>query len=531
MHDATGSMASPNFLVFLTDQQRADHLGCYGNTVLATPSIDGLARRGVVMDRFYVASPVCMPNRAALMTGRMSSAAGVRMNGVPLPRTARTCVDALREAGWRTALIGKCHLQNMTDAVPGWQRDPLQRALREATTELRVGPEYQQESLERWCDPEHRVRLPYYGFDHVELCLEHGDLVGGDYARWLAARGIDQRALTGPDRPGALDAMIAPQAWRTGLAEDDYPTAFVRDRTNAWLARYAAGARDRPFYLQCSFPDPHHPFTPPGRWFDAYRPEDVDLPTTCARPALDAAPLLRTLHEERAAGRRPAGSSRVMAVSVDEARQAIALNYGAIGMIDAAVGRVLAQLRDLGLEQSTVVLFLSDHGDFMGDHGLLLKGGLHYRSVVRMPFIWADSQGPAGVRRDQLASAIDVAPTILARAALPRWHGIHGLDLAPAFASAARLRDDVLIEEEGHRPLPGSDALPKLRTLVTRRHRLSLRASESWGELYDLDMDPSERRNLWSDPASTDVRAELTLRLAERMAQCADDCPRPARMA
>src|SRR5216683_10056 len=105
----------PNFLLFITDQHRADFLGCYGHPVLRTPHIDSIATRGTAFDRFYVASPVCMPNRSSLMTGRMPSVHGVRCNGLPLPLHANTFVDALRAAGYATALVGRSHLQNFGD--------------------------------------------------------------------------------------------------------------------------------------------------------------------------------------------------------------------------------------------------------------------------------------------------------------------------------------------------------------------------------------------------------------------------------
>src|SRR6185369_16472412 len=109
------SPSRPNFLFIVTDQHRADHLGCYGNPIVRTPNIDGLAAKGVCFDNFYVASPICMPNRATLMTGRMPSVHGVRHNGIPLSLAATTFADQLRLAGYRTSLVGKSHLQNMTD--------------------------------------------------------------------------------------------------------------------------------------------------------------------------------------------------------------------------------------------------------------------------------------------------------------------------------------------------------------------------------------------------------------------------------
>src|SRR3984893_3048104 len=120
----------PNFLLFITDQHRADFLGCYGHPVLRTPHIDSIAARGTAFDRFYVASPVCMPNRASLMTGRMPSVHGVRSNGIPLSMNAVTFVELLRDAGYRTALIGKSHLQNFTSWPPLVQPPPAREGYR-----------------------------------------------------------------------------------------------------------------------------------------------------------------------------------------------------------------------------------------------------------------------------------------------------------------------------------------------------------------------------------------------------------------
>src|SRR3970040_667501 len=107
-----------NFLFIITDQQRADHLGCYGNAVVQTPNIDGIAKSGTRFDRLYVATPICMPNRAPLMTGRMPSLHGARQNGIPLSLTATTFVEIMRAAGYHTALIGKCHLQSISANPP-----------------------------------------------------------------------------------------------------------------------------------------------------------------------------------------------------------------------------------------------------------------------------------------------------------------------------------------------------------------------------------------------------------------------------
>jgi len=138
----------PNFILFVTDQQRADHLGCYGHPVLRTSAIDGLARRGVRYDACYVASPVCMPNRASLMTGRMPSVHGVRMNGIPLSTDQVTFVELLRDAGYRTALVGKSHLQNFTGHPPYEAEPPVRSGFHRADGVLAPAPGFGEHNAE-----------------------------------------------------------------------------------------------------------------------------------------------------------------------------------------------------------------------------------------------------------------------------------------------------------------------------------------------------------------------------------------------
>src|SRR5215217_7089875 len=387
----------PNFLFFITDQLRADHLGCYGNRIIRTPAVDSMAARGVAFDRFYVASPVCQPNRATLMTGRMPSLHGVRYNGISLSLHANTFVDLMRVAGWRTALISKSHLQNMTglptvvdkpNVLPGYRAPPP--GLDESDKEDRADEAYEQENGIAWSDnPSREFRLPYYGFDHVELCSGHAVQVHGSYTRWLRERRPDADWLRGPEK--ALPSNYSlPQAWRTSLPEELYPTSYVVERTLAFLDRHAGERNAAPFFLQCSFPDPHHPFTPPGRYWDMYNPRDMPLPASFDVPHHELPPHVRWLWDRRDDGTAVKNSPAPFACTAREAREALALNYGSISFLDAAIGRVLDALRSLELADDTVVLFTSDHGDFMGDHQLLLKGPIHYRGLTRVPFIWMD---------------------------------------------------------------------------------------------------------------------------------------------
>jgi arylsulfatase A-like enzyme len=519
----------PNFLFFIADQLRADHLGCYGNRVVQTPNIDALAAAGWAADRFFVSSAICMPNRATLMTGRMPSLHGVRHNGIPLSLRATNFVEQLRQNGYRTALVGKSHLQNMTGRAPVWPPEGAERLGVEAAE---GGGRYDQEWQPHWQDrPDHDLDLPYYGFDTVHLTVGHGDDLYGHYRRWLMAREPSAGELIGrrnaAPTPDITLSQIG-QAWRTRMLPELHPTGYCAQMSEAVLAE--AAPTSQPFFLMCSFADPHHPFTPPGRYWDMYRPEEMILPRSfeaAANPPLHVAHLRAVRDAGRAAKRSPA----VFACDAREAREALALNYGLISFIDDAVGQVVARLEALGLADNTIIVFTTDHGDFMGDHQLLLKGAIHYRGLIQAPFIWRDPAGARG-RSTALSGTIDIAPTILARAGVARFNGMQGYDLGPLMAGRdTGLRDAIVIEEESQRPMAGLPGRVRMRSLITARHRLSLYDGVDWGELYDLDGDPNELVNRWDDPACAGLRAELVLQLTRNMIALSETSPYPTALA
>ncbi len=380
-----------------------------------------------------------------------------------------------------------------------------------------------------WRDrPDHDLDLPFYGFENARLTVDHGDDIEGHYRRWLRAKLPDCDRLIGPENaiptPG-LALFAARQAWRTRLPEALHPINYCALMSEDFLA--AAAAEQRPFFLMCSFAEPHHPFTPPGAYWDMYDPAAIALPRSFRDAANRPPPHLAQLLAERDAGRAVKHTPQVFACTAQEAKEATALNYGSISFIDAAVGRVLARLAALGLAEDTVVVFTADHGDYMGDHQLLLKGPIHYRGLVTAPFIWRDPMGATG-RSAALASTMDIAPTILGRAGVAPFNGIQGRSLDRLIAGTARAHhDDLVIEEEGQRRQMGFPGRIRVRSLVTGRHRLSLYDGASWGELYDLEADPDEMVNLWDDAASETLRAELVLRLARRMLALSETSPYP----
>ncbi len=516
----------PNFLFIITDQHRADHLGCYGNTVIQTPNIDAIASKGTLWNRFYVANPICMPNRASIMTGRMCSVHGARHNGIPLSKDHTTFVELLRDAGYRTGLIGKSHLQSFTGLPATNTFKPREGVsapsphLRDAYKNNRHSPDYDLEVVPKWDRPlAERLHGDFYGFEHVEVAADHADGACGDYLLWAREQRADFATLVGPENALPDNRIKAPQAWRTAVPEHLYSTSWIADRAADWIRERAQ--EDAPFFLQMSFPDPHHPFTPPGKYWDMYDPHDITLPTSFGKGTL---PPIKAMQEALEEGTDPRDNQSPFAVTQDEARAIIALTYGMISMIDDAIGRVLRQLKETGQAENTVVIFTSDHGDYMGDHGLMLKLLLHYQSVIRVPFIWHDpADSTQSAVSDDIASSIDISATILARAGIQPFNGLQGRDLFGTSPPEA-----VIVEEDSQRLMTGFDRPQRVRTVVTDRYRMSLREGENWGELYDLQTDPHEMENLFDNPEAASTKARITEIMLRRMIALQDRAPLPA---
>ncbi len=526
----------PNILLIVTDQQQAKFLGCYGHPVLSTPNIDSISARGVRFERCFVAAPVCMPNRASLMTGRMPSVHGVRVNGIPLSAGQTTFVELLRAGGYRTAMVGKSHLQNMLTVPPYIQR-PRSAAGRAppppklAEAQQRFPGRYDQELPERWQGGQVPERANYYGFEHTRLVTGHGDGAGGDYLVWLEEQDAGYRELRG--QSNALPADVkCPEAWRTAVPEDLYPTSYIAREAIEFLKQHTRKTDNSPFFLTVSFPDPHHPFTPPGRFWSLYDPADMQLAGNFY-PDENALPQVKYAHDRLTTEGGPAVGYGPTAVDARDAREAMALTCGMIAMIDDAVGRILAALRSIDPEEETVVVFTADHGDFLGDHGLLRKGPLHFQSLLRVPLIVATPRSALhGQASTALASTIDISATLLDLAGLAPCNGMQGQSLAALLAGETEShREQVLIEEDAQSADLGWATAPRLRTLVSERHRLTIYDASPLGELFDLVEDPLEIRNLWNHEKARSLKFDMIERLARAQMDMADTSPWPTSLA
>ncbi|MFD4469611.1 sulfatase [Rhodococcus sp. NPDC058505] len=519
-----GKGSRPNIVLIMADQLRADHVGFGGNEIVRTANLDSIAARGTRFDRAYVANPICMPNRASILTSRVPSSHGTRYNGIAVDPDARTFVRSLREAGYRTMLVGKAHFQNI-----GHQPE-MATSARAGSPAADAVDRARDEGWDRWEDlAMHRqgpVRMPadYYGFDRVEVAIDHADYCGGHYEHWLRDQGFDP-TVRGGDHAAEVSEQWN-QVYRPAMPAELYPTAWVGSRS-AEMIRSAAHDGE-PFFLQCSFPDPHHPFAPPGEYYDMYSPDEVPLPATFDDPHETSMPHVRSKLKNRGSQRGPMSP---FSPTEKQYREAAAKEYGAITFIDDAVGTVLAALDEAGVRDNTIVVVTSDHGDMFGDHGLMLKAGLHYEGCVRVPLVVAEPGRNAGVS-DALVSSLDIGPTLLDLAGVEGYAGVHGVSLAGVMADPdATVRDGVYIEEDQmFELLPGCGPL-QMRTLITDEGRITVYRGTSDGELFLFGDDPGELVNRWHDPAHVDAKSRLLAALVDAQMAHTDLSRRPTAMA
>jgi arylsulfatase len=530
-----GAVRRPNVLLIMTDQQRADTLGCAGNTVIQTPHLDRLAREGTRCARAYVQNPICMPSRATLFTGRYPRSHRVWTNGVCLPPDEITLAHTLGAAGYQTAAFGKLHF---------------------TPTGGPIGPgRYEANAL--WQDPAHAAEMaewegPYYGFQTVRLAIGH-NAPGGHYGRWL--RREHPEALPLFKREAALQTPTGLHgSWKSGLPAELHSSTWVADQTIDFLRqrhRHIAGAGQpdgsasqpdgpegpmQPFFAVCSFPDPHHPFCPPAPWSDLYDP--AGMPAPVARPGeLDHLPPHFAEHFRGAWSRRgPTPPAHPQGIPADHLREVIAHYYGMISLVDHNVGRVLDTLDELDLAGDTLVIFTSDHGELLGDHGLLLKGPFLYEGLVRVPLLWRlPGRIAAGVVVDEAVGHVDVVPSVLDFLRVETPLGVQGQSLASHLAPEPSGASDPSGAASHHPPQlrpwvlteyrTGFDPDLSLKQIHLGQYKLTYYGHDRFGELFDLAQDPHELENRFADPAYAGIRRDLKQHLLDALLATENSLP------
>jgi len=493
-------MTRPNILLISADQQRADCFGFMGRNV-KTPHLDQLAADGTHFTGCITPSVVCQPARASILTGQLCRTHGVHDNGIDLDPAIgeKGWAGAMSAAGYQTSFFGKAHFSTYHTYDPTGTPECLQSA---------------QHYGEGW-------NGPYMGFEHLELMLVGHNWWapekppgGQHYERFYHSDGRgDERTRLMWENAG--DTKDAAQTWHSKLPTAHHNTSWTSDRFIDWVNhRRDAG---KPFATWVSFPDPHHPFDCPEPWSRLHSPAEVDLPEHRTRSyegkpwwhkaALEGEPADSKFAEIRKA------YSRIPPQTDDQLREIIANTYGQIAYIDHEVGRMLVALQQAGLEENTIVIYISDHGDWLGDHGLILKGPMHYEGLLRVPMIIRGPGVPPGKVVDQPVSTLDLGPTFYDYGQAHPLQTQHGESLRPLIEGDASR--EFARNEWGLLPGRVGVAL-EMRTVRTRTHKLTMDLNSGEGEMYDLVRDPNELNNLFHDPDEVETRDKLARYVATR---------------
>jgi arylsulfatase A-like enzyme len=501
----------PNILLITSDQQHYSTLGVT-NPLIKTPNLDRLAREGTRFNRAYCPNPTCSPTRASLITGVYPSVHGCWAIGVKTPEDVPTIGDILQQSNYYTALIGKAHFQPLASA-PGSESIECQPLLRD---------------LDFWRD----FHGPWYGFSHVETARMHTNEshAGQHYALWCEEKGLTNWRDYFEDWPPSAERKYK-DVYTNGvinwdLPEEYHPTHWVGERTCANIE--TAVDDEKPFFLWASFFDPHPPYVVPEPWFSMYDMEDMPISHYTPGEFDDMPPQFAKTREQQpdfSQYDEPGGKALHGFHSHlhDEVvlRRSMAAYYGMVSLMDAEIGRILDKLDELGIADNTLVVFTSDHGHFLGQHGLIAKGAFHYEDLLRVPLLARyPEQLPAGAVSDGLQSIIDLPATFLSAAGVEVPGFMQSQDQLAVWSGRQPSRKWVMVENR-HNPTSVD-----LRTLITDRHKITVYRDADYGELFDLHEDPQELHNRWDDPAYNAIKASLLLTFVQAEIQ-----KEPTRMA
>jgi arylsulfatase A-like enzyme len=483
----------PNLLFIFTDQQRADTLGCYGNSLVQTPVLDALARESFVFENAYVTQPVCTPSRASILTGLYPHTHGLTDNNVPLRPETKTIAEMVSESYVR-GYCGKWHLGDEVIAQHGF---------------------------EDWVSVEDMYRKYYTKEEYLSVLSTYHD--------FLVDNGLE------PDVE-QYGAHIFRRETEARLPEPFTKARFVGREA----ARFLHQNRNQPFILYVNFLEPHTPYC--GPFDDLYPPDQVPVgPHFRQEPAENAA-LQKHLLADRYRTMDDFDGEDLRT----EAgwRKTRAKYLGNVTLVDRAIGDILRALDESGQRDNTVVVFTSDHGDMMGDHGLLRKAVMYEEAlkvplIVRVPWMAEQSRRVAG-----RISQINLIPTLLDLLGQEIPRHLEGVSLTPALEGKATLsqagQDDVIVEWNGtswktgrlFRENPMQEEVWQQvsgpwRTVIGQDGwKLNLSPTDRC-ELHDLNNDPHEQLNLYEDLAQRDRILCMTERLRQWQVRTGDTAPIP----
>lgn len=491
----------PNILIISADQHRSDCLGIAGRRV-KTPHLDWLAKTGTRFDGCITPSVACQPARASILTGQLCRTHGVHDNGIDLePAIGENgFAGSLVDQGYQTSLFGKAHFSTHETRIPTGTPECLK-------------------SSAKYADDWHG---PYMGFEHVELMLSGSEGFapaapprGHHYERFFHANNRAEEKLKRYRSNGNV-AQISDQCWHSQLPTAHHTTPWTADRAIDWI-RHGRNKQE-PFCTWVSFKGVNHPFDCPEPWSRLHDPKTVDLPEHRtlhpeSLPWWYRSALASEEAQENDSFAPVQSTTRSAEQSDQQLREIIANTYGQIAFIDEQVGRLINVLEEQGICENTHIFYISDHGDWLGDHGLVFRGPMFFESLIRVPMIWHGPDVPANRVIFEPVSTLDLSPTIMEITQTKPMLEQHGESLSNLLDGKTK-RDFAMCEWELQ---PGRLTVPlSLRCVRTRTYKLTKDMNSGLGELYDLLADPFELNNLFEDPNMADAKQRLETYLLQR---------------
>ncbi len=473
-------MRQPNILWFCTDQQRYDTIGSLGNPHLHTPNIDRLIREGVAFTRAYCQNPICTPSRASFLTGRYPRTARASICGNSHFSRDETLVTKMfADSGYRCGLVGKLHLTSH------YHREE------ERTDDGYTSWEYSPQPCDDW---------------------EPGI---NKYMDWLKEKGFDwHKEYVMPCQWPPRNGYVIPERIK-GIPEPFHQTTWCVDKAMEFIDRQED---ETPWLLSVNPFDPHPPFDPPEEYKDRLKIQDMPLPLW-KEGELDNKPFA---HKDCYLHGSQKGMVRdTVHMTDDEKRECTRDYYAEIELMDHQVGRLLDFLEERGLRENTIIVFMSDHGEMLGDHGIYWKGGYFYEGLIRVPLIvsWPGTVRE-GLKSSALVELVDVAPTLLELAGLPVPEYMQGKSLKSLLigeTSADHHKDKIYTEFYFSTMLMHQIYATMM---FDGRYKIAVHHGEEIGELYDLKEDPEEFHNLWNEEGYEGLQSRLVRECFDHSVLC-----------
>lgn len=472
-------MTQPNVLWICTDQQRYDTLGCYGNEFVSTPAIDELAEGGVRFDRCFSQNPVCTPSRSSFLTGRYPRTTRAKQNGQDISGDEVPVTRMLADEGYTCGLSGKLHISS---CHPGRDED------------------------HNW---ERRIDDGY-----AEFHWSHGSghaTPTNEYHQWLRRKGVEfeRTPVEGSDHV------------TTSVSSEHHQTTWCAERAIDSIE--ANEGREDPWLFSVNPFDPHPPFDTPREYLEPYLDDLDEIPLpNYEEGELNKKSTLRKLRETQGFQ-----DDWYPEMNAEDHRLVRAAYWAMCDLVDDQVGRMLEALERTGQRENTIVIFMSDHGTMLGDHGVYRKGPYMYEPAVRVPLIVSGPGIEEGVDSNALVELSDIAPTLLDATGVAVPDRIQTKSLWPILSGErdpGHHREDIYCEH--YDSMTADEHSIAHGTMVrTDRYRLLRWHVLDDGELYDLREDPNERHDRWDDPEYADVKTRLLNRLSDRMFETAEPLP------